>query len=612
MFDEWRASAVGEGASAEEAVTVPGRPAAFAGADAVTYRTTVADPRDPGDDVAALTLRGLYAHAEVALPGDVVGDPAGEPITHDAYFEPLHVPFEPAGDDELVVTCERPRDRFGGIHDTDAVPAEARVPGIWWEASLTAHALPYVADVAVEPEVTGANARLHVRTTVVTGGPTEERITYSLKPEGDLQTRGMMERATFETDEAGRHTVEHTFDIRDPAFWWPTGLGEQHRYTLQAKLAGSERSVTTGIVDVDTDDGTLVVNDRPVRLRGLNLVTATEADVDRAADLNANLVRAHAQVLPPALYEACDAAGLLVWQDLPLTGPGAFDVDRGRDLAARLGRTYGHHPSLAAFSVHDEPTDTFADGLGGGVLDGLRLRWRAWRTSYDRGPAERVAEGFDADRPVFPVVGGPGTAPDAAAYYPGWDYGSADDIGALLTGYPAPVVAEYGAGALADEAVDAAGFDAAKHAAHVSDGVEASQAYQAEVVGTVAATLRREGRDGVAFALRDTDGAGMGVFTHEGAPKTAADRLRTAFEPVQAFLAAPSPGRSDVVVVNDTGTARSVDVDWDAGDASGSLSTRVGAMSHRTVGSVEVPGDAAAVDLVLDHEDGTVTNRYDL
>lgn len=620
MFEEWRATAIEEGASDERQVTVPGRPEAFADSDGVTYRTTFSDPRESDDDVAVLEFHGLYAHTEIEVTGRRLdGD---WPVEHDAYFAPLSIPFIPADDEEneLVVRCHAPRDRFGGIHDTDLVPDELAVPGIWWDVSLSARPLPYVERLDVRPEVSTAETQLVVSTTVVTDEPMEDAITYSVKPEGDLKTRGMMQRGSFEARGPGKTTVEHTVDVHDPALWWPRGYGSQNRYALRAKLADDEHTVTTGICDVQFEDGALLVNGEHVPIRGVNLLTTDPEDIERALAVNANLVRAHAHVLPPSVYEACDSAGVLVWQDLPLTGPGTFDTDRGVALAQTLSRQYARHPSLAVYGVHDDPVDAFGDGLGSGFLDRLRVRWRAWRSSYDAVPAETIADALPERRPVFPVIGGPGVDADAASYYPGWDYGQAADIDELLERYPATVLAEYGAGALAgdtadtdtdDTAIETAGFDIAKHDRHVDDPEE-SQAYQADVVRTVTERLRSEGIGAIPFCLRDTDRAGMGVYSHDGTPKAAQDVLETAFEPTQVFLTDPAPGSNEVVVVTDRNDALTVTVQWSAGDSGDSTDVTVPEGDWRTTTSIAIPGDADTLTLSLRVDGEDIEQRYEL
>ena len=54
----------------------------------------------------------------------------------------------------------------------------------------------------------------------------------------------------------------------------------------------------------------------------MQLGEATPAELARyvqlALDANLDLLRLHAHVSRPELYDAADAAGLLVWQDFPL------------------------------------------------------------------------------------------------------------------------------------------------------------------------------------------------------------------------------------------------------------------------------------------------------
>ena len=608
MFDEWRATAT-EG-DTEQSVTVPGRPTALAGADAVEYTTSFPDPRESDEEVAILELRGLYADAEVELGADRVdGD---GPVEHDSYFRPLRVPFEPDGQTDLTVTCRAPTDRFGGIHDTDLVPDEQSVPGIWWGADLDSRTLPCVDSIDVSPVVDDDGVQLDLRTTVLTDGPLDDHITYSIRPAGDTKSRGMMQRGSVQTDSAGQTVVEHTVDVHDPELWWPRGLGDQHQYTLSAKLGDSEHSCTTGICDIEFDDGRLVVNGKQLSIRGVNVLGDDETDIDRALDCNANLVRAHAHVPSEQFYERCSSAGLLVWQDLPLTGSGPFETEAGVRRARALDRQYSRYPCLAATTAHDDPVDAFDSGLGTGTLDQLRFRYRAWRSNYDTGPAEEVATALPDHRPSFPTVAGPGVGSEIGSYYPGWSYGDASDIGGLLERYPASVLAEFGAGALADENSGAVpGFDAGKHDKRVDGGTEESQEYQAQLLRRLIEHLRCERRGAIAFALRDTSGAGMGIYGVDGEAKTAVEAVSEAFEPVQAFLTTPGEPESTVTVINDTPRAFSGTLHWETDSDEGSTELTVGASGRWAGGSVDTE-QASAVTLELSYDGGQVTNSYDL
>lgn len=607
MFAEWRATPIEEGASAEETVSIPGTAAAFPDADGVIYKTTFDDPRETDDEVAVLELDGLYAHSEVEVTGSLLVDE--EPIQHDTYYEPLQIPFEPAGeaDNQLVVTCHKPRDRFGGLHETAVVPDERAVPGIWWGASLEARSVPYIESMDVRAEIAGGEVTLHVTLTVVTDGPLDESVTYSVKPTGDLTARGMMQRGSIDVDRGGRHTVEHTVEAMNPSLWWPRDLGEQNRYQIRAKLDDCEHTVTTGICDIRYEDGALVVNDELVPIRGVNVLPGDVDDIDRVIECNANLVRAHGHVLPKSFYEACDEAGILVWQDLPLTGDGEFDVERGRDLASSLARVYARHPSLAAFGVHDDPVSPFADGLGSGFLDRLRLRWRAWRSDYDHGPATEVAEALGDAKPVFPVVGGPGIDADAAAYYPGWQYGEASDIDTLLDRYPADVVAEYGAGSVGEDDTDVELHLLDRHA----DDPAQSRSYQADVVSTISERLRCAGVGAIAFCLRDLGPAGMGVYGAAGDPKPAQEAIATAFEPTQAFLEDPTGDTSQVVVVNDRPQGMTATLNWEAGEEDGAMDLTLTAQGVLTGEPIPLPDDAEDLTLRLETDRFTVENTYE-
>jgi beta-mannosidase len=629
MAVEWTAGTVDPSSSGQPApdewtaVEVPGRPERFAGAEAVAYRTTFPDPRSTDDQRAILELYGAYAHAEVWLNGDRLG-------THDAYFVPARFEFDPEAENDLRVVCRAPADRFGGVQATDRVPHETAVPGIWWNVAVRIRPPTYIADLSLAPRQTEEGAEIDVAVTVDSLDGIDDRVTLSLRPEG-FRGGGAMERLPIEVPAGDRATARRTIEVRDPRSWWPNGLGEQHRYVVRAKLGDQETTATTGFFDLERNGDTLLVNGEPAALRGFGVLPGEDpvADVEAAVDANANLLRAYGHVPRRAFHEACTEAGLVVWQDLPLVGPGSFDVERGRTLARALADEYGQQPSVAAYGVHADPVDPFPEPIGGGRLSRLRVRWRAWRTSYDRDPAERVAEVFPDDALVLPVSGKPGTAPDAASLYPGWDFGTPAAAEWLLDRYPSAgeLVGEFGAAALAREAGDRSDdFDWTVHDARVGDDdPAASQTYQARLLKTIVETLRRRGAAlQAAYCLRDPHPAGgMGVLTDDGDRKRAFEVVADSFEPVQAFLDGPPGNAEGVVLRNDTRTTVEGTLTWSIAESNGStgagvessdgkdgsVEVTVPAGGRTTIDDVELP-DAGAIELEFATGDRSVRNEY--
>ena len=582
-------------------VTVPGRPSQFTGAIAVAYETEFTDPRSGSDEYTVLVLEGAYAHTRVWCNGEEIA-------THDSYVAPLRVQLPDAETYRIVVECRPPEDRFGGLHGTDTLPPERCIPGIWWDARVETYPDPYVRAMRATPELTEEGAAVTVAADVVTREPLDDRVTFSVRPAGDARGGGMMARTQVTT--GSETTVADTIDVRDPSLWWPRGEGDQPRYVVRAKLDDAEHALTTGLRSVSYDDH-LRVNGERVTAHGVTLLDPTPADVERAAAANANLVRIRAQGIPPAVAEACDEYGVLVWQDLPLTGPGGFDTDRGREVAEALVGSVGHHPSLAAVAVHDEPVGPIAGGLGSGLVDRLRYRFRAWRAEYDDTAARRVADDVEAV-PTVPVVGPPGIDPDAVTLYPGWQYGRVGDLGWLCDNYGVgDVIAGFGAGSLGTESPDdERGFDRTVHDSHVGGDLAESQAYQARVVQAVGEGLRRRGSEILILdSLRDVADAGMGVLREDGTEKPAYTALADSYQPTQAVLSDPTPGESDVVVCHDRPAGATVTVEWDHNGERQQAEQVIGAFGRVTVGTLTL-GTGDEVTLAAAVDDRVVKNEY--
>ena len=230
-------------------------------------------------------------------------------------------------------------------------------------------------------------------------------------------------------------------EVPDAQLWWPLGHGNQPLYDLTVTLDGPdgalgrvERRIGFRTVEVDTEPDaygtpfTLVVNGRPLFAKGANWVPddhfLTRVDAGRysrriaqAVAANVNLLRVWGGGIYESedFYEACDAAGVMVWQDFlfacagypeeePIAGEVAAEA---RENVVRLMS----HPSLVIWNGANE-------NLWGFVVWGWQaeLESRTWGLDYYTRLLPEVLAELDPTRPYS--VNSP--------YSPGFDHTERD------------------------------------------------------------------------------------------------------------------------------------------------------------------------------------------
>ncbi len=172
------------------------------------------------------------------------------------------------------------------------------------------------------------------------------------------------------------------FKLNAPQRWWPRGSGPQPIHDLRIELRSDTllNAITkrvgwrTVTLDQSSDSigtaFTFIVNDLPIFMKGCNLVppdmflprAGDSAWVDLVASMaeaNMNMVRVWGGgVYPPdAFFDACDTAGIMVWQDLMFAYPTPYDElaqrSIGAELVDQLSR-FGEHPCLALVCGNNE------------------------------------------------------------------------------------------------------------------------------------------------------------------------------------------------------------------------------------------------------------------
>jgi len=259
--------------------------------------------------------------------------------------------------------------------------------GIWDTIQLEVIPAGEINDLAVTTDAAldPPTGRLTVRGSATGAGATALRLSLHAAGEGALIREQLLDLGN------GASSFEVAWKDLDVELWWPNGYGSQPLYDVTITLldeTGAELDVVTrtlgfkhidwqpceGAPD-DADPWICVVNGQPVFLQGFNWtpIRPNFADVDEDAyrqrlelyrDLRVTILRVWggAYLEKQLFYDLCDALGLLVWQEFPLSSSG-FDnyaPDNPESIAAHtaIARSYirrrSHHASLLVWSGGNE------------------------------------------------------------------------------------------------------------------------------------------------------------------------------------------------------------------------------------------------------------------
>src|SRR4051812_26810535 len=205
-------------------------------------------------------------------------------------------------------------------------------------------------------------------------GPLDPQVAVTLRAPSGRVTH--VERAAGTLAPGERRRLRFGFPVAEPELWAPD-KPQLYESTIETRIGDhveQRDSRRVGLRTVGVVSGRLVVNGRPVRLRGASIQedvegrgpALTEADMDaivaRLKQVHANVTRAH-YLLNDRLLDRFDAAGILVWSQSPIyhrdvllrtprQRANALGTVRGTVLAAR------NHPAVIAHSVGNELSRT--------------------------------------------------------------------------------------------------------------------------------------------------------------------------------------------------------------------------------------------------------------
>jgi beta-mannosidase len=199
----------------------------------------------------------------------------------------------------------------------------------------------------------------------------------------------------------GENRLDLRVPVEAPALWWPVGHGEQPLYTVTVSLSVNGEPISNeprrvGFRRVEITQSPhpaggryfiLEVNGKPIFCKGGDFVPAdmilARLDrlryatlVDRALEANCNMLRVWGGGLYESddLYEVCDEAGVLVWQEF-IFACAKYPVQDAAWLAdvkqeaTYQARRLAHHASLVVWCGNNE------------------MEWGAYNWGFEKGVA---------------------------------------------------------------------------------------------------------------------------------------------------------------------------------------------------------------------------------
>jgi beta-mannosidase len=607
-------------------IEVPRQLAAHEGRQSVWYRAEFARPDHSGR--VLLRIGGAFVATNAWLNGKLLG-------SHYGYFAPFGFDLTPYLKPEnlLVVCCESPiepqpdkkRHVMGLFNDGELKPYpasaysslpepyRAEVPiGLWRAVELEYVGPIVIQSMRLKPQFEAGDGRLQVEARLrnLDGRQMEGEVELVVSAPGRDALRLRREvRLAGGMDQ----TVSMRLALPGAKRWEPWRFGEQpmYRAELIASVAGGQESARIddafAFRDLKWDIGprrwSFAVNGRPIFLRGacyapshrMDELTPERmgGDLQIAKDANLDALRIVANVLPDDFYRRADLAGMLVFQDLPLTGAYAYhargDDSRFFDAAAReqqseMVELLRNRPSVALWTGHDEPP-WLPSNADLGDVHTVRQNH-----SIDM----ELRSNFESLDPTRPALAASGEVDQHLLL--GWTAGSWRDLAqaepVMVTAFGAqslppldsPVWKQIGDRwpvADDDPAWRNAGFQPVNWAERgvglpsayqsLESYVESSQSYQSGVIRLAAEHLRTRKFESCwgAFAYHLVDpfpAIGFGLVDGARRPKPALEALTQAFKPTRViaeplafepdrpfgFLQKPEvPFNARLVVVND-------------------------------------------------------------
>lgn len=312
-----------------------------------------------------LSFRGINYRAEIYLNGKRISDD-----THEGMFlrQKYNVTslLNPTGYNRLAVLVEppvHPGNPNGGQGGDGTIardvtmqftpgwdwiqPVRDRNTGIWDKVSIEVTGDIDIRDGFAKTRVPGARlpGELQDPAFVTFSAELVNQTGRTVEGEAAMAFMGSTEKKKMKIEPWSTVTVVFS-EIKqtDPKIWWPNGMGQSSMYpaviTFYDKSGNTHdrEDIMFGFRETgssfseETGSRIFTINGQKIFIKGANWIASDgmmrfdsdryDAEVRMHAEMNMNMIRVWGGSIMerPEFYEACDKYGILVWQDLWITG----------------------------------------------------------------------------------------------------------------------------------------------------------------------------------------------------------------------------------------------------------------------------------------------------
>ena len=304
--------------------------------------------------------------------------------------------------------------------------------GIWRGVSLKAHSGIVLHDIHLDTQMDKKTVFLDAKVVVENLHPWSERpgkMEMTITPPSGRKITNTVSLAA----QVGRSTLAFRLKIPNPQLWWPNGMGDQPLYhvavrTVHNKKECDRREMDIGLRTVELDRsatkpvGTrfcIQVNGHDVFCKGGNWIPADaiiarvskkkyETLIGDARNANINMLRIWGGGVyeSPDFYNACDQAGILVWQDFMFACSEYPDDNEEfrstvRDEAEKAVMSLRHHPCIVLWCGNNENVEGFRDWWNSGKHFGEKGLKLGGSVIYNQILPD-ICRALDPQRPYWP------------------------------------------------------------------------------------------------------------------------------------------------------------------------------------------------------------------